>query len=256
MSRDKRLLDNRVKYEGKTIQTNRGEVEVLKYTNNSSVNIKFINTGFETTVKLCQILSGVVKDRLLPEVYGVGIIGADKVYHGSRENNIWRGLLSRCYGKTKRAPTYKDCTVSENFKYFPYFKDWCNKQIGFNSIDSKGNPFQLDKDILIKGNRVYSEDTCCFVPSEINLLFTRCDKARGKQPIGVYFSKLAKKFCANLTKESKSHNIGHFNTSEEAFFAYKQAKETHIKEVANKWKDQIDPRVYEALITYEVEIND
>lgn len=256
MSEDKRSIANRIYYEGRTIQTNYGDVEVLKYTNNSCVDIKFVNTGFETTTKLCQILLGTVKDRLLPEVYGVGVVGADEIDFKSRESNIWRALLSRCYNKRNRSPTYKDCTVSENFRYYPYFKDWCYKQIGFSSKDEKGNSFQLDKDILIKGNKLYSENTCCFIPSEINLLFTRCNKARGEYPIGVYFNKPARKFCANFTKDSKSQNIGLFNTVEEAFYAYKQVKELHIKNIANKWKDQIDPRVYEALMKYEVEITD
>ena len=55
---------------------------------------------------------------------------------------------------------------------------------------------------------------------------------------------------------SQNKYLGLFNTELEAFYAYKQAKETYIKEVANKWKDQIDPRVYNALMKYEVEITD
>ena len=54
----------------------------------------------------------------------------------------------------------------------------------------------------------------------------------------------------------KKKTLGYYITAEEAFYAYKQAKEAHIKEVANKWKDQIDIRVYEALMKYEVEIMD
>ena len=103
----------------------------------------------------------------------------------------------------------------------------CNYQIGFNSLDEEGRCFHLDKDILVKGNKLYSEDTCSFVPAEINTLFCKANKTRGR-----------------------------YNTIEEAFLAYKQAKEAYIKELANKWKDVIDPRVYEALMDYQVEITD
>ena len=110
----------------------------------------------------------------------------------------------------------------------------------------------MDKDILVKGNKIYSEDTCCFVPREINSLFVKRKKSRGNFALGVDYKKSVKKFRARCGNK----HLGLFNTELEAFYAYKQAKETYIKEVANKWKDQIDPRVYNALMKYEVEITD
>ena len=50
--------------------------------------------------------------------------------------------------------------------------------------------------------------------------------------------------------------LGVFETEMEAFYAYKEAKEAYIKELANKWKDQIDPRAYDALMDYQIEITD
>ena len=51
-------------------------------------------------------------------------------------------------------------------------------------------------------------------------------------------------------------HVGYFNTEIEAFEAYKQAKENHLKEVAEKWKGKIDDRAYNALMEYQVEITD
>jgi hypothetical protein len=51
-------------------------------------------------------------------------------------------------------------------------------------------------------------------------------------------------------------SLGYFNTPEEAFEAYKVAKEAWIAEKANKWKDQLDSKVYDALCNYKVEIDD
>ena len=121
-------------------------------------------------------------------------------------------------------------------------------------MDDKGEPFHLDKDILVKGNKIYSEDTCCFVPICINNLFTLRGLKRGELLIGV--SKKGDRFCASIHKHGKQKGLGTFDTELEAFWAYKEAKEAYIKELAEKWKDQIDPRVYEALMKYQVEITD
>ena len=163
-------------------------------------------------------------------------------------------MLQRCYSDTfkKRYPTYEGCEVSENFKSYEYFYEWCHKQIGFGV-----EGFELDKDLLIKGNKVYSEDSCIFIPQEINSLLVKCTASRGKHLIGVHWSKSNKAFVAQVSKsKGKKEHLGYFNTELEAFNAYKQAKEAFVKELANKWKDQIDIRAYNALMNYTVNLTD
>jgi hypothetical protein len=153
----------------------------------------------------------------------------------------------------EKLPSYEGVEMSENFKFYSYFKEWCNKQIGFGN-----EGWHLDKDILVKGNKIYSEETCCFVPAEINTLILRADRIRGKYPIGVYHdtSKVHKRFSARVSKGGKYKRFGSYLTPEEAFYVYKKEKESHIQEIANKWKEQIDPRVYEALMNWTIEITD
>ena len=234
-----------------------GDLIVTKYVNSKAVCVKFVVTGYETTTKASNVIAGSVKDRLLPTVHGIGITGDSQVIvdgKHTKEYRLWNNMLKRCYsvGCQKVRPTYIDCSVSENFRYLQYFKEWCNNQIGFNSVDEKGKPFALDKDILVKGNRVYNEDVCVFVPQEVNLLFTKRDKSRGEYPIGVSFHKSRGMLTATLNNKY----LGYFNTAEQAFQVYKTAKEAYIKEVANKWKDKIDLRVYNTLMNYEVNIDD
>ena len=234
-----------------------GDLIITKYVNSKAVCVKFVVTGYETTTQAISIRRGSVKDRLLPTVHGIGITGDSQVRvdgKHTKEYRLWNNMLKRCYsvGCQKVRPTYIDCSISENFRYLQYFKEWCNNQIGFNSVDEKGKPFALDKDILVKGNRVYNEDVCVFVPQEVNLLFTKRDKSRGEYPIGVSFHKSRGMLTATLNNKY----LGYFNTAEQAFQVYKTAKEAYIKEVANKWKDKIDPKVYEALMNYEVHIDD
>ena len=118
----------------------------------------------------------------------------------------------------------------------------------------------LDKDVLVKGNKTYSPNTCVFVPQNINVLFTKCNKARGKYPIGVSFYKDRNKYQAHCkifsNGKSKQKNLGYYNNIDDAFYAYKQFKEDYIKQVADEYKDNIPNKLYEAMYNYKVEITD
>ena len=235
-----------------------GDFKILKYNDKKNVEIQFLKTGFETTVELGSIRNGGVKDRYLPSVYGVGVIG-DKYpskVNGvlTKESKLWTSMLQRCYSDTikKKYPTYEGCEASENFKYYEYFYEWCNKQIGFGV-----EGFELDKDLLIKGNKVYSENTCVFLPHEINQILVKRTASRGEHLIGVCWHNTSKSFVARVRiNKGKSEHLGYFTTEIEAFNAYKTAKEAFIKEQANEWKGKVDERAYNALMNYTVEITD
>jgi len=187
---------------------------------------------------------------------GTGIKGEYPTYCGNKQTPayvVWGGMLKRCYDPKYLAkqPTYTDCEVSENFKNFQFFAEWCHSQVGFGL---KG--WHLDKDILVKGNKVYSESTCAFVPSPINGLIIQCNAKRGVYPIGVSFDKQTGKYLSQCRSEGKGRHVGRFNTIEEAFAAYKVVKESEVKRVANQFKGQIDDRVYYELMKWEVDFND
>ena len=241
---------------------NSGDFKIVKYNDAHNVEIQFLKTGFKVVATLGNIRKGYVKDLYSPSVFGVGVVGTKYPSEVNRvktkEYVLWTHMLQRCYSDfhKKRYPTYIDCAVSENFKYYEYFYDWCQNQIGFGN-EGDENPFHLDKDLLIKGNKVYSENSCVFIPSEINLLLTKRTASRGEYLIGVHWCNTKKAFVAQVNKnKGGSEWLGSFNTELEAFNAYKQAKEEFIKEQANKWKGKIDVRAYEALMNYTVEITD
>lgn len=153
--------------------------------------------------------------------------------------------------------SYTDTTCSENFKDYSYFYEWCQEQAGFKSTDENGISWHLDKDLLIKGNKLYSENTCVFIPSKINNLLTKREYSRGNHPIGVYLDKRNSRFmtrCSNGT--GKDIYLGSFKCPVEAFKTYKTFKENYIKQIAEQYKLQIDSRAYDALINYKVEITD
>ena len=170
----------------------------------------------------------------------------------SREYQIWVNMLKRCYNQTyqQRFPTYQGCVVSKNFRNFQFFAEWCNNQIGF---DNKG--WCLDKDLIFKGNKVYSENTCVFLPREINMLLINRGASRGVHPLGVSYHKQSGKFQTTFNKNGKTVHLGIFLTEECAFACYKEVKEMHIKEIAEKYKNQISEKAYQSLISWEVGIS-
>ena len=235
-----------------------GDFKILKYNDSKNVEIQFLTTRYRKVAEMKEVRNGKVKDPYSPSVCGIGIVGTKypPTVNGviTKEYDLWQNMLRRCYSDSskKKRPTYEGCGVSDNFKSFEYFYEWCQKQIGFGVAS-----FELDKDLLVKGNKIYSEDSCIFIPKEINSLLIKSVASRGVYLIGVCWSKTHKTFKAQVSKnKGKSEYLGYYNTEIEAFNAYKTAKESFIKEQANVWKSQIDPRAYNALMNYQVEITD
>lgn len=247
------------KYLGKTFQSNNyGVFKVIDYTSATNVRIIFLDTGYETITHMGLIKRGEVKDCFKPTVQGFGIVGEESIRDSSGKvldsYRKWESMLDKVYGrgcKVDETNPYHSVYISEDFRWFKNFKDWCHEQIGFDMKD-----WVLDKDILVKGNKIYSPEACCFVPVELNSLLVNNRAVRGSFPVGVYYDKSRNKFQSYVQVNGKRKSLGRHQTCVEAFLAYKEAKEIYIKEVANKWKDQIDPRVYEALMNWEVSIND
>jgi len=190
-------------------------------------------------------------------VFGVGIndwVGnVDVDGKLIREYQLWKGMLERCFSEKykQKRPTYDGITCSKDWLSMTKFIEDVSQMRGYGLIG-----WALDKDIIQKGNKLYSKDNCCFVPAEVNNLLTKSDSSRGEWPVGVCFDNYAGKFKARLAINGKLKHLGLFATPEEAFQAYKTAKEAYIKVVAEKWKHLLDERVYQALLDYEVKVND
>ena len=188
------------------------------------------------------------------KTYGVGYNtgGKYKVKEHGRHTaayRTWRNMFQRCYSEYQlaRRPTYIGCSVDEAFHDYQDFAAWYYN----NKYSDIG--FELDKDLLVIGNKIYSPDTCCFVPMQINVIFTNRAACRGSYPQGVTLSKRNSNFVARLMVNGKKKHLGCFDTPEEAFKVYKKAKEAHVKDMANLWFGNIEPRVYGALMDWKLE---
>ena len=248
---------------GETRTMNCGEIAIIvEYTNNRNITVKFKKTGEIVKTTYQNFKNGSVKSRIKPSVCGVGYLGNEKSIDGNgkiiKSYLVWNSMLRRCYDKKfkQNNPTYKDCSVCKEWLYYSNFKEWFNEN--YYEIDEE--QMSLDKDILEKGNKIYSPETCVFVPQNINTLFIKCDKVRGEYPIGVYKPNNSNKYLAKCSifynGKTQQKYLGLYNTPEEAFNAYKQFKEKYIKQVADEYKDKIPYELYKAMYNYKVEIKD
>lgn len=181
-------------------------------------------------------------------MYGVGVNDADyqvsSMSSGKqvlcRYYSTWRSMFYRCYSEShvSRCETYAGCSVHPDWHSFMAFRSWMEKQ------DWKGKV--LDKDLLVEGNKVYSEDNCVFLDETINL-FISDKRDVGVYPRGVYLHESGL-FCARTGSKftgKRTTSLGYFKSPEEAHEAYRVGKYKLALQLAEGQKDK---RVVEALI--------
>jgi len=179
-------------------------------------------------------------------VHGVGINDStyNTIFNGARcpYYERWRSMLLRCYSakNQEKQPTYTNCYVCGEWLTFSNFRKWMTTQ------DWNGK--QLDKDLINPGNKLYSPDSCVFVPLSLNALLTDHAAGRGKYPQGVCLKKDSGRFQARCNVYGKLVHIGYFDTPSEASEAYKKFKSNHIKEVAQQYKS--NERLYNGLMSH------
>lgn len=237
--------------------------EVIDCTNYKKIKVCFLETGSTKTSHVSNIISGSIKDNFSKSVHGIGFLG-EGPYKVSVEGKItseysvWEKMLSRCYIYQRRITYYGICEVAPEWFNFQEFAKF------YVEHPFRRDGWNLDKDILVKGNKLYSPETCCFVPNEINKalhLSKPRKETENKLPVGVVFDKTLKKsprkyIWTCVVPDGSSHISGRCTTPEEAFHNYKIAKEARLKFLAEKWKSDISPDVYEALNNFTVEITD
>ena len=237
---------------------------IREYRNNKDIDVYFPEYNWTAEhVQYDNFKNGKIKCPYEPRYCGKGYLGEGKyiVWKNGKstdEFNMWYDMLQRCYDSKyhEKRSTYKDCTVEDYLLNFQHMAEW----IAENYYEVPGEVMHLDKDILCKGNKIYSRETCIFVPQKINSLFVKCDKNRGENPIGVYPRESGnyQAYCSN--GYGKQIKLGTYATKEEAFEVYKSYKEKIIKETIDSYEGKIPEPYYSRLKTamynYEVEIDD
>lgn len=177
-------------------------------------------------------------------VYGIGIYDSSEPVLGNKCYDCWRSMIRRCYGtkELKRNPTYEGTTVAEEWLVYSVFKAWYDEHY----VEG----FQLDKDLIVAGNKVYSKEVCIFVPPWLNSFTTDSAKARGDLPIGVTVSGSKRPYkarCNNPITGKRDEYLGIFYTPEEAHQAWREKKISHVVALREQL-DEIDDRIYPSLL--------
>jgi hypothetical protein len=252
------LKDERVGLVGKN---NYGsKMEIIEYNRAGDMWVKF-NQGRAVHTNWKAFLIGDVRNVYDKSVFGIGFLGEGEYKTSINKKQTpqyssWKGLMERCYSESSllKNTSYIGCSVSEEWHNFQNYGKWYDD----NYYQITGQKMQLDKDILSKGNKVYSPDTCVFVPQRINLLFIKKDRSsKDYLPTGVVWYERYKKYQVSCN-DGKGNLVylGRYSSVEEAFKEYKVFKEKAIKNVAEEYKEKIPTKLYNAMMNYVVEITD
>ena len=270
------MSSNKIDRTGETNVSNEGcAMKIVEYNSTLDIVIEFQDEHkYRVHTQYSNFKNGQCKNPFFPSVFGHGYLGVDKNSNVPKVSEFkdgksvatweylkWQSMLKRCFDNKykEKKPTYKDITCCNRWLCFANFLEDFEilKQEYSWSKDEKLN---LDKDILYKGNKIYSLENCVLVPDYINFLFLKNDAKRGEYPIGVCYNKQCKKYQAFCNINGKKIGLGYYNTIEQAFNAYKIAKKQEIKRIANECVSKgfmtKDSRLYKAMINYQVEIDD
>lgn len=228
---------------------NGGSVTVISFTNKKNILVRFNDSYmYEAVVDLNNLRRGAVRNPYAPTHCGVGFIGVGQYWFKrdgvkTKAYKKWVGMLHRCYNESEliKYPTYRGCTVHPDWHDFQNFAEW------YYSQEYCDTDYHLDKDLLIKGNRVYSADACTLLPHVINTILNDCGANRGNLPIGVCYNKQQSRYTASIRIEGSKVHLGYFDTIDDASEAYQQTKKQHVKAKALEWEGRIDKRVFDKL---------
>ena len=225
------------------------DFKIVKYFDRSKVEIQFLTARGNTKyVEAKHIRNGKgIRDPYVPIVNGVGYMG-EGIYDSKNSKDaysVWSNMMKRCYSDLihKKHPSYKGCSVCKEWHNFQTFAEW------FYSHESYGLGYHLDKDLLVKGNRVYSANTCSMIPREINLAITDSNRGSEGLPCGVK-RQGSSTYRVDISRWGRGKYLGAYETVELAEDAYNKAKSSYIKDVAEKWKYLVTVDVYESLIDF------
>lgn len=235
------------------------EATIINYDTNRNISVKFEDGTVLHNIYYENYKNGKVENPNIPTLFNRGYIGIGK-YKGTINGKqtscyrSWVNMFHRCYNEKfhKKNKTYIDCEVDERFYCFQDFAKWYYDNT-WGDIDS----FDVDKDILVKGNKLYSPETCCLVDDRLNGLFVK--PSDNNLQIGVYYDKRINKYVPQLKEYNTHKYYGIYDDPIDAFYVYKKEKERLIKDVANQYKNKYEDfpqKIYNAMINYEVEITD
>lgn len=153
---------------------NGDKITLVEYVSSSEVYVVFNESDERRKTTYYLFKHGSLKNKAEFGVYGVADIGVGdyKIYENGKvlkRYTTWHAIAERCYSKKykEKKNSYEGITMCEEWLNYQNFSKWYDE----NYYEVEGERIELDKDILVRGNKIYSPDTCIFVPSSINRAF-------------------------------------------------------------------------------------
>ena len=191
------------------------------------------------------------------KVCGVGTLGDGKYVAGNGvgghtpEYTKWKSMLNRCYGESylKNKESYRGTEVSPEWLDFQVFSEWITNQVGFEE------GWHLDKDLLGQGLSLYSKDTCCLVPVEINsLLSEKVSNTSSSGLYGVTFNKRYGLWVAQVSHLNSKIGLGRYKCKYQARNAYLIKKKEIFDWYVSNYKDVLPERVLDGLRNFKIDL--
>lgn len=238
------------------LENNRGDkFTIVKMNLPNYATIEFNDkTKYTYIVSLERILLGAVVNPYSRNVYGKGYIGVGvhaAVYTNGRQSTTytkWSAMLKRCYSDVSRHEYrgYIDCEVCDEWLNYQVFAQWCH-DTGYLLLG-----YHLDKDLLVRGNKMYSPETCCMLPGEINSVLIESRPPTIKsEPRGIT-KRQNGQYYVRTTENSTSTPRGTYDTLQEAMDVYRKITEVKIKTLALKYRYKISKQAYTALLNWQI----
>lgn len=253
-----KLKKDKVIYISKVSEKHLGEIsynkfgtpmQIINYNSSTDIRIKFLDdNGYEMNTNTANFKIGQISNPYDKKIHGVGYLGEGKYYTDKTELEFktycaWRKMLERCYSEKFRHLNiaYIGCTVCKEWHCYQTFAEWYITN--YNEVGTER--MHIDKDILIKDNKIYSPETCIIVPQRINMIFMT--KTR------VNDADLPNAICRCVNGFKAAYNgksLGVYKTLEEAIEKHDSVKRIHIRKVAEEYKGKIQTKLYDAMLRW------
>jgi len=225
---------------GKLFKTNEGyDIKVLKKLNNDYREVEFLNTNHPNIiVKLCNLKKGAISNPYHKSILNVGYMGIGKYNCKDYQKiyNCWRDMIRRCYEDTEKNPTYNNVEVYDNWFNFQTFAKWFEENFPYHLSNIT---IQLDKDLLQQNikNKIYSSNTCVFLPRSVNNFIAYKNNKNTSGKIGVYKLKNRDRYTTSIREFTTGKQIflGYYSNIDEASDVYTKAR----KQQAEQAKDYL-----------------
>lgn len=232
------------KHIGEKFISNEGyEVDVIDGGSKGHYCTVMIDGKYRDEVRYKHVKSGSIKNKLHPSIFGTGFVGIgifSRVKH-KKAYMVWNSMITRCYGidYQKRHPTYKGVITHYDWHNFQNFARWFYE----NYIDG----YDLDKDLLSNGSKIYSPHTCCFIPHEINLFIANVKPVNSSDKTGVDWSKRAQKWRVQIRIGGSKKVLGYYSDIDEAANVYKRARKIAAYMYKRKYRDILSDKIIKAI---------